>query len=155
MSATEQATAMDCILQEITAVSRRLEGMDTATTSLMTETKSMHIEIAGFQSCVTGLEHRMATMEDHIHTVLDKDQELLFLHSIHLFVYPEHAEGTDTSSFLCSVLPKLTEIVLEPPLEFQRAHRLGPQRKNGTTKPRPIIACLLRHKQVRQLLSAS
>ncbi|KAJ1192461.1 hypothetical protein NDU88_001768 [Pleurodeles waltl] len=168
MAGKEQVTTMDRILQEITVVSRKLEGMDTAITSLMTETKSMRLVIAGFQSCVTGLEHRIATMEDHVYTVLDKDQELLFLHSklielearsqrdnIRLFGFPEHAEGTDIPSFLLSVLPKLTETVFEPPLEFQRAHRLGPKRKDGTSKPRPAIACLLRHEQVHQLLSAA
>ncbi|KAJ1200490.1 hypothetical protein NDU88_004314 [Pleurodeles waltl] len=113
MAGTEQATTMYPILQEITAVSRRLKGMDTAITSLMTETKSMRLEIAEFQSCVTGLEHRMTTMEDHVNTVLGKDQELLFLRSklidledisrrdsICLFGFLEYAEGTDTPSFL-------------------------------------------------------
>ncbi|KAJ1152145.1 hypothetical protein NDU88_004922 [Pleurodeles waltl] len=151
MAGTEQATTMDRILQEITAVSRRLEGMDT-----------------GFQSRVTGLEHQMANMEDHVDTVLNKDQELLFLCSklkdledgsrrdnICLFGFLEHPEGTDTSSFLQSVLPQLIETVFEPPLEFQRAHRLSQRRKDGTSKPRPITACPLRHEQVRQLLSAA
>ncbi|KAJ1211086.1 hypothetical protein NDU88_006448 [Pleurodeles waltl] len=39
-----------------------------------------------------------------------------------------------------------------PPLEFQRVHRLGPKRWDVTNRPRPIIACLLRHVQTRQLL---
>ncbi|KAJ1100253.1 hypothetical protein NDU88_005340 [Pleurodeles waltl] len=151
MVGTEQATTMDSILQEITAVSRILEGMDIAITSLTSETKSMHLDIAGFQSCVTGLEHRMATVEDHIHTVLDEDQELEFLRSklidledrsqrknIRHFVFPEQAEGTETPSFLCSVLPQLTKTVFKLQLEFQRAHRLGLKRKDGTSKPRPI-----------------
>ncbi|KAJ1100170.1 hypothetical protein NDU88_005257 [Pleurodeles waltl] len=81
MTGSEQVTTIHCILQEITAVSCRLEGMDTAITSLIMETKSIRSEIAGFQSGVTGLEHRMATMEDHVHKVLDKDQELLFFRS--------------------------------------------------------------------------
>ncbi|KAJ1089916.1 hypothetical protein NDU88_003056 [Pleurodeles waltl] len=110
----------------------------------------------------------MATVEGHIHTVLDKDQELEFLHSklidlegrshrdnISLFGFPEQAEGTDTSSFLHTVLPQLSKTVFVPPLDFQRAHHLGPRRKDGTSKPRPIIACLLRHKQVCQLLSVA
>ncbi|KAJ1188250.1 hypothetical protein NDU88_005013 [Pleurodeles waltl] len=170
ITGTEQVTTMLRILLEITEVSRRLKGMDTAITSLTTETKSMCLEIAVFQSSVTGLEHQMVTMEDHVHTVLDKDQELLFLCSILidledrsrrdnscLFGFLEHAEGTDTPSFLCFVLPNLTETVFEPPLEFQRAYRMGMghNRKEGISKSRPIIACLLRHKQVRQLLSAA
>ncbi|KAJ1100498.1 hypothetical protein NDU88_005583 [Pleurodeles waltl] len=132
------------------------------------ETKLMRLDIAGFHSRVTGLKHRMVTMKDHVHTVLEKDQELLFLCSkltnledrsrkdnIRLFGFPEHAEGTDTSSFLHSILPKMTEIAFDPPLEFQRAYRLGPKRKDGTSKPRPIIACLLRHGPARQLLLAA
>ncbi|KAJ1175571.1 hypothetical protein NDU88_000858 [Pleurodeles waltl] len=74
MTDSEQVTTMDRRLQEITAVSRRLEGIDTAITSLKLETKSMRSEIAGFQTRVTGLEHRMVTMEDHVHKALDKDQ---------------------------------------------------------------------------------
>ncbi|KAJ1187069.1 hypothetical protein NDU88_003848 [Pleurodeles waltl] len=168
MAGTEHVTTMDLILQEISMVSRRLEGMDTAITSLMTETKSMHLEIAEFQSHVTGLEHQMTTIEDHVNTVLDKDQEFLFLHSklidledrsqrdnIHLFVFLEHAEGTDIPSFLRSVLPKLTDAAFKPPLEFQRAHRLGPKRTDGTSKPHPIIACLLRNEQVHQFLTVA
>ncbi|KAJ1210073.1 hypothetical protein NDU88_005441 [Pleurodeles waltl] len=168
MAGTGEATTMVRVLQEITAVSRRLEGMDLAITSLTSETKSMPLDIAGFQSWVTGLEHRMVTVEGHMHMVLDKDQELGFLHSklidledrsrrdnIRLFGFPEQAEGADTSSFLRTVLPQLTETVFDLPLEFQRAHCLGPRRKDGSSKPRQIIACLLRHEQVRQLLTVA
>ncbi|KAJ1091112.1 hypothetical protein NDU88_004239 [Pleurodeles waltl] len=142
--------------------------MDTAITSLTMEAKSMLLDIAGFQSQVTGLEHRMMTMEDHIHTFLDKEQDLLFLRSkltdledrsrrnnVCFFGFPEHAEDTDTPSFLRAILPKLTEIAFDPPLEFQRAHRLGPKRKDGTSRPCPIIACLLRHGQALRLLLAA
>ncbi|KAJ1100124.1 hypothetical protein NDU88_005213 [Pleurodeles waltl] len=107
----------------------------------------------------------MVTVEGHMHTVLDKDQELEFLCSklidledrsrrdnIRLFGFLEQAEGANTPSFLHTVLPQLTETVFDPQLEFQTAHRLGPRRKDGSSKPRPIIACLLRHKQVRQLM---
>ncbi|KAJ1100522.1 hypothetical protein NDU88_005604 [Pleurodeles waltl] len=86
--------------------------MATAIASLTMETKPMHLDIAGFQSRVTGLEHRMATMEDHVHTVLDKAQELLFLRSkltdledrsqwenIHLLGFLEHAEALTHGPF--------------------------------------------------------
>ncbi|KAJ1105537.1 hypothetical protein NDU88_002942 [Pleurodeles waltl] len=45
-----QGATMDRILEEISAVGRRLEGMDNAMTSLTAETKSMRLDIAGFQS---------------------------------------------------------------------------------------------------------
>ncbi|KAJ1199241.1 hypothetical protein NDU88_003079 [Pleurodeles waltl] len=57
---------MDRLLQKITAVRHRLEGMDSAIISLTAETKSMRLDIAGFQSRVTRLEDRVATVEDHI-----------------------------------------------------------------------------------------
>ncbi|KAJ1111620.1 hypothetical protein NDU88_008937 [Pleurodeles waltl] len=107
----------------------------------------------------------MATVEGHMHSVPDRDQELEFLRSklidledisgrdnIHLFGFPEQAEGTDTPSFLRTVLPQLTETVFDPPMEIQRAYCLGPKRKNCSSKPRPIIACLLRHDQVHQIM---
>ncbi|KAJ1115230.1 hypothetical protein NDU88_003456 [Pleurodeles waltl] len=55
-------------------------------------------------------------------------------------------------SLLQETLPKLTGITFDPPLEFQRAHRLGPKRPDTTVRPRPIIACLLLHMQARQLI---
>ncbi|KAJ1112231.1 hypothetical protein NDU88_000499 [Pleurodeles waltl] len=39
--------------------------------------------------------------------------------------------------------------------EFQRAHRVGPKRSCNPSRPRPIIACLLRHNQTRQILQAA
>ncbi|KAJ1123880.1 hypothetical protein NDU88_002347 [Pleurodeles waltl] len=168
MSDTEQTTTMDRRLQEITEVSRRLEGMDTAITSLTTETKSMRLDIAGFQSRVTGVEHHMVTFETRIHTVQDRDQDLLYLCSkltdledrsridnVRFFGFSESVEGSDIQSFLCSVLPKLTELTFDPPLEFQRVHRLGLRRHDGTSRSRLIIACFLRHGQASQLLSAA
>ncbi|KAJ1108948.1 hypothetical protein NDU88_006318 [Pleurodeles waltl] len=149
-------TTMERILQEITAVSRRLEGMDTPITSLATETKSMRLDVAGFLSRVTGLEHRMTTMGDHIHTVQDRVQDLLYLRSrltdledrshrdnVCFFRFPLHAEGSDTPSFLRAVLPKLTDLTFNPSLEFQGVHRLGPKQQNGTSRPSPIIACVM------------
>ncbi|KAJ1143905.1 hypothetical protein NDU88_010207 [Pleurodeles waltl] len=142
--------------------------MDASISSLTLETKSMRSDIAGFQSRVTGLEHRMGTLEAHMTTVQDRDQDLLYLRSkitdledrsrrdnIRLFGFPENEEGSDVQAFLGSVLPKLTSLTFDPPLEFQRVHRVGPKRPDGAARPRPIIACLLRHAQTRQLLQAA
>ncbi|KAJ1188307.1 hypothetical protein NDU88_005068 [Pleurodeles waltl] len=81
MSDKEQSTTMERILQEITAVSRRIEGMDASISSLTLETKSMRSDIAGFQSRVTGLERRMGTLETQVATSHDRDQDLLYLSS--------------------------------------------------------------------------
>ncbi|KAJ1170351.1 hypothetical protein NDU88_002229 [Pleurodeles waltl] len=123
---------MERILQEIIAVSRRIEGMDASISSLTLETKSMLSDIAGFQSRVTGLEHCMGTLEAHVATVQDRDQDLLYLRSnitdledrsrrdnIRLFGIPENEEGPDVQVFLGSILPKLTSLNFDPPLEFQ------------------------------------
>ncbi|KAJ1110487.1 hypothetical protein NDU88_007838 [Pleurodeles waltl] len=142
--------------------------MDASISSLTLETKSMHSEIAGFQSRVTGLEHRIGTLESHMTTVQDRDQDLLYLRSkimdledrgrrdnIRLFGFPQNEEGMDVLAFLSSVLPKMTPLTFDPPLEFQQAHMVAPKRPDGASRPRPIIACLLQHGQARQLLQAA
>ncbi|KAJ1118195.1 hypothetical protein NDU88_006390 [Pleurodeles waltl] len=128
----------------------------------------MRSDSASFQSWVTGLEHRIGTLETHVATIQDRDQDLLYLRSkitdleersrrdnIRLFGIPENEEGPDVQAFLSSVLPKLTLLTFDPPLEFQRAHRVGPKLPDGASRPRPIIACLLRHSQTRQLLQVA
>ncbi|KAJ1130658.1 hypothetical protein NDU88_009009 [Pleurodeles waltl] len=159
---------MERILQEITAVSRRIEGMDASISSLTLETKSIRTNIAGFHSRVMGLESRVETLETHMSTIQDRDQDLSYLRSkvtdledrsrrdnIRLLGIPENEEGTDVQTFLSSTIPKLTSLAFEPPLEFQRAHRVGPKRQDGALRPWPIIACLLRHFQTRQILQAA
>ncbi|KAJ1165271.1 hypothetical protein NDU88_005699 [Pleurodeles waltl] len=114
--------------------------MDVSISSLMLETKSIRSGIAGFQSRVTGLEHRMGTLEAHMTTVQDRDQDLLYLRSkitdledrsrrdnLRLFGFLENEKGPDVQAFLGSVLPKLTSLTFDTPLEFQRAHRVGPK----------------------------
>ncbi|KAJ1100937.1 hypothetical protein NDU88_006012 [Pleurodeles waltl] len=168
MSHKEQSTTMERILQEITDVSHRIEGMDASITSLTLETKSMRSDIAGFQSRVTGLEQRMGSLETQVVASQDRAQDLLYLRSkltdmedrsrrdnIRLLGNPENEEGTDMQAFLNSNLPKLTSLDFDPPFEFQRAHRVGPKRSDKSSRPQPIIACLLRHNQTRQILQAA
>ncbi|KAJ1163986.1 hypothetical protein NDU88_004433 [Pleurodeles waltl] len=143
----EHSTTMERILQEITTVSRRIEGMDASITSLTLETKSMRSDIAGFQSRVTGLEQRMGSLEAQ--ATASQDQDLLYLRSkltdmedrsrrdnIRLLGIPENEEGADMQTFLSSMLPKLTSLDFDPPLEFQRAHRVGPKRSDKSSRPR-------------------
>ncbi|KAJ1100526.1 hypothetical protein NDU88_005608 [Pleurodeles waltl] len=168
MSDNTQGASMDRILQETSAVGRKLEGMDTAMSALTAETRSMRLEIAGFQSQISGLDHRVAAVESQVVLQTNRDQELLYLRSkltdledrsrrnnVRFLGFPEGIEGTDILSYLRDTLPKLADITFDPPLEFQRAHRLGLKRQNGQDRPRPIIACFLRHGQVCQLLQLS
>ncbi|KAJ1198829.1 hypothetical protein NDU88_002668 [Pleurodeles waltl] len=53
MTEDTQSASMDRILQEISAVGRKLEGMDNAMVALTAETRSMRLEIAGFQSQIS------------------------------------------------------------------------------------------------------
>ncbi|KAJ1191665.1 hypothetical protein NDU88_000981 [Pleurodeles waltl] len=130
--------------------------MDNTITSLTSETKSTRSDIAGFQSRVTGLELHVLTVEDHLTTTQDRDQKLLYLRSklidledrsrrdnVRFFRFLESIEGTDTQSFLRTVLPKLTDLTFDLPLEFQRVHTLGPKRQDEASSPCPIIPCLL------------
>ncbi|KAJ1098096.1 hypothetical protein NDU88_003212 [Pleurodeles waltl] len=135
MTEDTQGASMDRILQEISAVGRKLE--------------------------VTTVEAQAASWTN-------RDQELLHLRSrltdledrsrrnnIRLLGIPEGTEGADIPFYLRDMLPKLTDTTFDPPLEFQRAHRHGPKRQDGKGRPPPIIACMLRHGQARQLLQTA
>ncbi|KAJ1127744.1 hypothetical protein NDU88_006137 [Pleurodeles waltl] len=139
---------MDCILQEISAVSRKLEGMDKAMVALTAETRSMCLDKAGFQSQVSGLDQRVTTVETQVAFWTDRDLELSHLRSkltdlvdrsrsnnVRLLRFPEGVEGADIFSYLRYILPKLTDITFDPPLESQRVHRLGPKRQDGNCRP--------------------
>ncbi|KAJ1187698.1 hypothetical protein NDU88_004472 [Pleurodeles waltl] len=84
---------MKRILQEITAAGRWLEGMDSTIPVMAAETKSIHLGIADFQSRVSGLEQGVTAVDDHLNTVPEQDQELLFLHS-KLIDLEDNAIGT-------------------------------------------------------------
>ncbi|KAJ1124281.1 hypothetical protein NDU88_002742 [Pleurodeles waltl] len=165
MSETAQESTMDRILQEISAVGCRMEGMENAMASLTAETKSILLDTAGFQSSVMGLEQRVTMVEAQAATSQARDQELLYLCSkltdledrsrrdnVRFLGFPETIEGEDMHSFLRETLLKLTDITFNPPLEFHRSHRLGPKRPRATARPLPIIACLLRYMQARKLI---
>ncbi|KAJ1137703.1 hypothetical protein NDU88_004101 [Pleurodeles waltl] len=168
MSDKDHSTTMDRIIQEITTVSRRIEGMDASITSPTIETKSMRSDIAGFQSRVTGLEQRMGSIETQVNMSQEREEDFLYLRSklkdmedrswrdnILLFGIPENEEGSDMQAFLSSTLPKLTSLNFDPLLEFQRAYRTGPKRSDNSSRPHPIIACLLQHNQTRQILQVA
>ncbi|KAJ1209478.1 hypothetical protein NDU88_004856 [Pleurodeles waltl] len=151
MTEPAQGATMDRILQEISAVGRRLEGMDTAMASLTAETKSMRLDIAGFQSRVLDLEQRVLTVKTHITAFTDRDQELLYLRSklidledrsrrdnVRFLGFPETIESADIHSYLRETLPKLTGLPFDSPLEFQRVHRLGQKDETTPIAPAPL-----------------
>ncbi|KAJ1143724.1 hypothetical protein NDU88_010029 [Pleurodeles waltl] len=39
--------------------------------------------------------------------------------------------------------------------DFQRAHRVGPKCSDKSSRPQPIIACLLQHNQTHQILQVA
>ncbi|KAJ1170379.1 hypothetical protein NDU88_002256 [Pleurodeles waltl] len=132
----------------MSAVGRKLEGMDNAMVALTAETRSIHLEIARFQSQISGLDHRIAAVESQVALQTERDQELLHLRSkltdledrscrnnIRFLVFPEGIEGTDILSYLPDTLPKLADTTFDPPLEFQRAHRLGLKRQSVKDRP--------------------
>ncbi|KAJ1082813.1 hypothetical protein NDU88_002978 [Pleurodeles waltl] len=119
---------MDRILQGISGVGRRQKGMENAMASLTAEMKHMRLDIAGFQSQVLGLEQRVLTVETHITSFTDRDQELLYLQSklidledrscrdnVCFLGFPETIEGADIHSYLRETLPKLTGLTFDPP----------------------------------------
>ncbi|KAJ1141832.1 hypothetical protein NDU88_008160 [Pleurodeles waltl] len=142
--------------------------MDNAMVALTAVTRSLRLELAGFQSQICGLDQRVTTVEAQAASWTNRDQEFLHLHNrltdledrscrnnIRLLGIPEGTEGADIPSYLRDILPKLTDTTFDPPLEFQRAQRLSPKRQDGKGRPRPIIACILHHGQARQLLQTA
>ncbi|KAJ1201337.1 hypothetical protein NDU88_005150 [Pleurodeles waltl] len=113
-------------------------------TSLTAETKSMRLDIVGFQSRMTGLEQCVATVEEHITSSQDRDQELLYLCSklidledrsgrdnVRFLRFPENVQGTDIHSYLREALPKLTGLTLHPsPWSFRERTDWAP--RDGT-----------------------
>ncbi|KAJ1199178.1 hypothetical protein NDU88_003016 [Pleurodeles waltl] len=79
MADTSQSSTMDRILQEISAVGLRLNGVDSMMTSLTEDTKSMRLDIAGFQTRVIVLEQRVTIVETQAVLASDSDQKLLYL----------------------------------------------------------------------------
>ncbi|KAJ1150434.1 hypothetical protein NDU88_003225 [Pleurodeles waltl] len=143
--------------------------MDNTMVGLTAETRSMCLEIAGFQSQVSRLDQRVMTVEAQATSWANRDQELLHLRSmltdledrsrrnnIHILQHSRSSGGDGGRRYpLLPMLPILTDITFDPSLEFQRAHRLGPKRQDGKGRPRPIIACMLHHGQARQLLQTA
>ncbi|KAJ1133230.1 hypothetical protein NDU88_011527 [Pleurodeles waltl] len=110
----------------------------------------------------------MGSLETQINTSQVREQDFIYLRSkltdmedrsrrdnIRILGIPENEEGSDMQTFLTSTLPKMIPLDFDPPLEFQRAHRIGPKRSDNSSRPRPIIACLLRHNQTRQILQVA
>ncbi|KAJ1214960.1 hypothetical protein NDU88_002570 [Pleurodeles waltl] len=110
MAEDTQGVSMDRVLQEISAVGSKLEGMDSAVLVLTAETRSMRLEIAGFQSQISGLDQRVTTVETQVASWTDRDQELLHRRSkltdledrsrrnnIRLLEFPEGIEDSLTS----------------------------------------------------------
>ncbi|KAJ1200045.1 hypothetical protein NDU88_003874 [Pleurodeles waltl] len=126
--------ATDRILQETTAVGRRLEAMDLKISDLTTLLEQ-DAELRSLRAKITDLEDRS------------------WRDNVHFLSIPEHKEGSDIKAFLKSVLPELTGLVFSLPLAFQRVHRIGPLHKATSGQPRPIIACFLRHDQSHLVIS--
>ncbi|KAJ1210335.1 hypothetical protein NDU88_005701 [Pleurodeles waltl] len=168
ISTPTDPSASERILQEIALVGRRLEAMDQKITDLTIDSSSIRADMAGFKDTVDALDQRLTTVEDQMATLPDQEIELRSLRAkvtdledrsrrdnIRLFGIPERKEGSDTKAFLQLLLPDLFDIEFSPPLEFQRAHRIGPPHKATSDRPWPIIACFLRHDQALQVLSAA
>ncbi|KAJ1170426.1 hypothetical protein NDU88_002303 [Pleurodeles waltl] len=100
MSDNTQGASMDRILQEISAVGRKLEGMDTAMSALTAETRSMRLEIAGF--------HKLTDLVDRSRR-----------NNVRFLGFPEGIEGTDILSYLRDTLSKLADITFDPLWNFK------------------------------------
>ncbi|KAJ1113425.1 hypothetical protein NDU88_001671 [Pleurodeles waltl] len=159
-------TAMERILQEITAVGCRLEAMDLKITDLSMASNSIRSGIASFKGKVTNLDHRLLDVEGQLAILLERDSELQFLcanlmdlkdrsqrDNVSFLGIPEHKESTDVRANLRELLPELTGLISSPILEFQRAHRISPPIKLTQEGPTPSShASYATNKRTRLLL---
>ncbi|KAJ1153387.1 hypothetical protein NDU88_006148 [Pleurodeles waltl] len=145
-----KGTTMDCILQEISVVRRKLEGMDNAMVALTVETRSMRLDLAGFHSQMSGLDQCVATVETQVASWTDRDLELSHIRSkltdledrsrrsnVHLLGFPEGVEDADIFSYLRDIFPKLTDITFDPPLRVPEGTQAGPQETRWKWPPPP------------------
>ncbi|KAJ1129461.1 hypothetical protein NDU88_007830 [Pleurodeles waltl] len=79
MQTPKSDISMERILQEITVVGRRLEGMDTKISDLAAECRSIRNDIASFQDRVMNIDHRLSVVEDKLNPSPNRDHELLYL----------------------------------------------------------------------------
>ncbi|KAJ1194536.1 hypothetical protein NDU88_003824 [Pleurodeles waltl] len=91
-------TAMESILQEISAVGRCLEAMDSKITDLSTDSKSFRADIAGFHDKVTDLDHCLHTVETKMASLLDHEPELQYVcNNHHHSMLPMSQAGPSTA----------------------------------------------------------
>ncbi|KAJ1153511.1 hypothetical protein NDU88_006270 [Pleurodeles waltl] len=122
---------MERNLQEITAVGKRLEGMDS----------KIHADIASFHNKLIGLDHRISLVQDKLNTPSPVNEELQYLRdkltdlgdrscrdNVPFLVFPEQ-EGEDVRAFLRNVLPTLTGLTFYPRLSFNGRIGWGPLAK--------------------------
>ncbi|KAJ1169045.1 hypothetical protein NDU88_000952 [Pleurodeles waltl] len=121
-----------------------------------------------FRKTATDLDRCLSIVEDQVAVLPNQETELRSLRAkvtdledrsrrdnVRFFGIPEYKEGSDIKTFLKNILPKITGLVFSPPLEFQRAHRIGSMHKATLDKPRPIIVCFLHHEQAHQIILAA
>ncbi|KAJ1138689.1 hypothetical protein NDU88_005070 [Pleurodeles waltl] len=118
---------MECILQEITAFGRRLEGMDTKISDLAAESRSICNDIASFQDRVTSTDHRLSLVEDKLFFSPNSDHKLQYLRdkitnledwgrrdNVPFFGIAERVEGMDFKAFLINNIPTITGLTFFP-----------------------------------------
>ncbi|KAJ1188677.1 hypothetical protein NDU88_005436 [Pleurodeles waltl] len=129
--------------------------MTVASTSILADS-------AGFQETATDLDRRLTTVQDQVAALLNQVTDLRSLRAKaidledRLFGIPKYKEGSDIKKRNSQKSPAPAH----GPGFFTatgvpRVHRIGPLHKVTPDKPRPIIACFLRHEQARQTISAA
>ncbi|KAJ1192086.1 hypothetical protein NDU88_001398 [Pleurodeles waltl] len=167
----QDIASMDLILKEISAVGQRLGSMDVKISDLATEMKTIRMDLNCFHTKVEILDQRTTFLEEKLDNaeywgpdIWHLKQKVIDLedrarrNNIRFYGIPEKMEvNNDVKNLLLTLIPRLLNISFEHPLELQRAHRIRSRTSTSTleSRPRSIIACLLRHEQVRQILTAA
>ncbi|KAJ1203392.1 hypothetical protein NDU88_007179 [Pleurodeles waltl] len=133
--------------------------------------KTIRMDLNSFHTKVEILDQRTTFLEEKLDNaeywgpdIWHLKQKVIDLedrarrNNIHFYGIPEKMEvNNDVKNLLLTLIPRLLNISFVHPFELQRAHRIRSRTSTSTlaSRPRSIIACLLRHEQVRQILTAA
>ncbi|KAJ1194821.1 hypothetical protein NDU88_004106 [Pleurodeles waltl] len=143
--------------------------MDVKVSDRATEMKTIRMDLNSFHTKVEILDKRTIFLEEKLDNVEYWGTDIWHLkqkvidledraqrNNICFYGIPEKMEvNNDVKNLLLTLILWLLNISFEHSLEYQRAHRIRLRTSTSTLESTPIIACLLRHEQVLQILTAA
>ncbi|KAJ1096505.1 hypothetical protein NDU88_001645 [Pleurodeles waltl] len=158
---------MGSLLRDYSEIKISMGSINEAVSKTAKEVQSLRSDIAFFHQWLDARDTRLIDIEALIDKNLEWSPEIWMLKqkvtdlednsrrdNIRITGVPEKMEEANMFIFLCKFLPKLHNLTFALQLEIQRAHRVKACDFSSSQRPCPILAYLLRHQHVRQIMSA-